>query len=261
MNLHGDVFGEGPALVLLHGFAGNAATWAAYRQFVRNRRVVAIDLPGHGRSPSPPEGATFEDVVDAVVEAAVACGAEAADWMGYSMGGRMALGVARRHPGRIGRLVIESASPGIRSVEERAERAAADDALAARIVAGGLDAFLDRWASQPLFASQKRLPAATLGRERAVRLANRADGVADGLRAMSVGRQPCLWDTLAEVTMRTLIVVGSDDAKYVAIGREAAGILPSAEFHVVEDAGHTVHLEQPQRFWSRVRSFLEEEGE
>lgn len=258
MKLHADVFGEGPNLVLLHGFTGSAATWAPYRDALTGFRVIAIDLPGHGRTDVAPDGATFEDIADATVASARAHGADRAAWLGYSMGGRVALQVAARHPACVSRLVVESASPGLRSPEERSHRTAADDALAARILEGGLEAFVDRWAAQPLFASQKRLPPATLARERDARLANSAEGIAGGLRAMSVGRQPSLWEALEGMHMASLVVVGADDTKYVALGREAAERLPHARLEILYRAGHTVHLEQPSAFWAIVRSFLEE---
>lgn len=260
MKLNSIEFGEGPPLVLLHGFTGSAETWMPYRREVQGHRVISIDLPGHGGSPMPPAGASFEDVSDAVASVLDGYGVTDAGWLGYSMGGRVALQVAVRHSDRVARLVVESASPGIPDPTERAGRAAADDALAERIVRDGLETFVDRWAAQPLFATQKRLASEVLAREREARLANTADGIAAGLRALSVGRQPSLWESLGEVTIPTLLLVGADDQKYVAIGRRARTVMPRAHLEVVPDAGHTVHLEKPTAFWRSVRAFLSADG-
>jgi len=255
VKLHSIEFGHGAPLVLLHGFTGSAATWTRYRRDLDGYRVIAIDLPGHGASP-PPAHASFEDVADAVASVLDSRGVTNAAWLGYSMGGRVALQIAARHPERVGQLVVESASPGISDPAERARRAAADDALADRIVRDGLEAFVDRWAAQPLFATQKRLAADVLAREREARLANTADGIAAGLRALSVGRQPPLWEQLRAAAMPALLLVGAEDEKYLAIGHRAVSTMPEARLEVVADAGHTVHLEQPGRFWSTVRAFL-----
>lgn len=247
--------GEGAPVVLLHGFTGSAETWTPYRDHTRGLRVIAVDLPGHGRSPAP-EGASFVEIADAVVGVLDDLGLPRAVWLGYSMGGRVALQVAVRHAARVDALVVESASPGLRSADERAQRLAADEALADTIERDGLGPFVERWAAQPLFASQQRLPAEVLLREREARLANTAEGIAAGLRAMSVGRQPSLWEDLRGVAMRALVIAGEDDEKYVALGRSIVAAAPRAVLRVMPGAGHTVHLERPAAFWAEVRSFL-----
>ena len=70
------------------------------------------------------------------------------------MGGRLALALALRIPQRVRRLVLVSASPGLADAGERAARRAADEALADRIEAIGVEAFAREWAAQPLFAGQ-----------------------------------------------------------------------------------------------------------
>ncbi|MDG2307145.1 MAG: 2-succinyl-6-hydroxy-2,4-cyclohexadiene-1-carboxylate synthase [Candidatus Binatia bacterium] len=256
MTLWAKTYGEGPPLVLLHGFTGSAATWDRYAKDLRGFRVLAIDLPGHGASAAPASGMSFEEIADAVVAVLDDEGVERCAWLGYSMGGRVALQVLVRHPGRVERIVIESASPGLREAGEREARAAADDALAAGIERDGLEPFVERWARQPLFASQKRVAPEDLDRERRARLQNTATGLAAGLRALSVGRQPSLWSALGAVQVPLLAVVGAEDPKYLALGESLVRVAPGAELRVVAEAGHTVHLEQPGIFWSAVRSFL-----
>ena len=80
--------------------------------------------------------------------------------VGYSMGGRVALHLALGAPERVAALVLESASPGIADAAQRAARVKSDEALADDIERLGIEAFVDRWEAQPLFASQSRLAAA-----------------------------------------------------------------------------------------------------
>lgn len=257
LRLSVESLGEGTPLVLLHGFTGSAAAWYPYEEEWSGRRALAVELPGHGGSEAPPPGTTFEEVADAVVRVLDEHGVGRADLLGYSMGGRVALQVAVRHPERIDRLVIESASPGIESEQQRRERAEADDALATSILRDGLDAFVERWAAIPLFESQARLPKAWLAREREVRLGNSAEGLAAGLRVLSVGRQPALAEELESFDRPTLFIVGEKDVKYLEIARTLSARMPRARRVEVADAGHTIHLEEPQRFWQAVRAFLD----
>jgi len=255
VTLAAHVAGDGPALVLLHGFTGSAAAWGPLRDaFATDRRVIAVDLPGHGGSPAPDGG--LWDVADAVADAVARCGVGRADWLGYSLGGRIAMHVALRHPDRVDRLVLESASPGLDDAAARTARAADDDALADAIERDGLPAFVDRWLAQPLFASQARLPAPVRAAERARRLAASPAGLAAALRAMSVGRQEPLLSCLARLRRPTLLVAGADDATYRAHAERMAAVLPDARIAVVPAAGHTTHLENPAAFRAAVDAFL-----
>lgn len=251
--------GEGRPVVLLHGFTGSGASWDAYRDRWPAGQVIAVDLPGHGGSPPPPVETSFEAVADAVFEVLTDHGIDRADLLGYSMGGRVALQMAVRNPGRIDRLVIESAAPGIESAADRESRRVADEALADSIERDGLEAFVDRWESIPLFASQKRLPVSVRERQRQGRLSNTASGLAAGLRVLSVGRQSPLASDLEKLDRPTLLIVGREDVKYLEIGRRLAGRMSRARLAEVDGAGHTVHLEKPDSFWGLVRDFLEEE--
>jgi 2-succinyl-6-hydroxy-2,4-cyclohexadiene-1-carboxylate synthase len=253
------VRGDGPALVLVHGFTGSTRTWEPFTDALARRwRVVAVDLPGHGRSPVPsrPEDARLPRVADALVAVLDRLGLERADWLGYSLGGRAALHVALAHPARVGRLVLESASPGIADPAARAALAADDEALAASLERDGLAAFVDRWTAQPLFASQARLPADVRARERAGRLAQSAAGLAAALRAMGVGTQEPLLERLPALRAPTLLVAGAEDRAYCEHAAAMAARLPDARTAVVPGAGHTVHLESPAAFWAAVGAFL-----
>lgn len=179
------------------------------------------------------------------------------DLVGYSMGGRVALHQALRRPDRVRRLILESASPGLATEEERARRRADDEALARRIVAEGIEAFVDRWEALPLFASQRRLPENVRRRHRAGRLANDPRSLAASLRGLGTGTLPSLWDRLEDIATPTLLIVGELDPKFVEIGHRMAAAMPDARLTVVPDAGHTVHLERPGMWLERVTEFLE----
>jgi 2-succinyl-6-hydroxy-2,4-cyclohexadiene-1-carboxylate synthase len=257
MILHAEVSGDGMPLVLLHGFTGSVATWEPARAVIGTRhRLIAVDLPGHGRSPMPAPCCRLPAVADALVAVLDRLGVERAAWLGYSLGARAALHVALAHPARVERLVLEGASPGIADAGERRARAADDETRAARLERDGLASFVAHWMAQPLLASQHRLDPAVLARERAIRLRQTAAGLAAALRTMGAGTQAPLWERLTTLRPPTLLVAGADDERYAGLAVGMAAVLPDARVAVVPEAGHNVHLENPIPFWSLVCRFL-----
>jgi 2-succinyl-6-hydroxy-2,4-cyclohexadiene-1-carboxylate synthase len=172
------------------------------------------------------------------------------------MGARLALGCAVRHPARVASLVLLAGRAGIADPGERASRRRADEALAARIEQSGVEAFVDEWLAQSLFATLQRLGAEFMARERTARLANDARGLASSLRTLGPAAQPPLFDALPRVTVPVLLVAGALDLRFVAAAHELARGLPRAEVCVIPDAGHATHLEQPEAFRRAVREFL-----
>jgi 2-succinyl-6-hydroxy-2,4-cyclohexadiene-1-carboxylate synthase len=239
--------GEGSGrVVLVHGFTQTQAAWEPVAARLRARwRLVRVDLPGHGGSAGVRAG--FAEAAGLVGE----CGGRAA-YVGYSLGGRLCLRLALDRPELVRTLVLLGASPGIADAAERAERRAADEALAAGIERDGVAAFLDRWLAGPLFAT---LPAARAGV--ADRLANTPAGLASALRLLGAGAQTPLWDRLAGLRCPTLLVAGALDGKFAAIAAEmAAAIGPAARRALVPGAGHAVHLERPAEVAVLLDGFL-----
>jgi len=251
--------GRGPALMLLHGFAGSGRSLAGVAHALEGDfEVLVPDLPGHGRSVErvARPAYDFDACSDDLVATLAAAGHGSAHWLGYSLGARLALGCAVRHPARVASLVLLAARAGIRDPAERSARRAADEALAARIETRGVAAFVDEWLAQPLFATMHRFGPQFMARERAARLANDATGLASSLRALGPAAQPPLFDALPRVTVPVLLVAGALDPRFVAAAHELARGLPRAEVCVIPDAGHAAHLEQPAAFLRVVREFL-----
>ncbi len=249
-----------PPVLLLHGFTGSAGAWGSVipEALSRHRTVLAVDLPGHGDSPPPsgPEGYRWERVLEAVLAALDAHGAESADWVGYSMGARLALAAAVEHAGRVRRLVLESGSPGLETAASRERRRRSDAALARRIESRGMEWFVDHWMGLSLFATQRRLPAEVQAAERKRRLANTPEVLGHTLRGMGTGSQPSYWACLGEVRAPTLLLTGALDRKYEAMARQMEEALPRARRRSVPGAGHAVHLEAPGRWLEAVQPFL-----
>lgn len=246
-------------LVLVHGFTGDTTTWDALAPHLDPRRpAAAVDLVGHGRSPVPedPAAYTMRATVAAVVATLDAAGIARAHWLGYSMGGRVALRLALDHPDRVVSLALVGASPGIDDPAARAERARTDAALADGILSAGLEAFVDRWMADPLFATQARLGAARLAASRAQRLRNRPHALALTLRGMGTGADAAVTDRLAGLAVPTLVVAGAEDGKFCAIAAAMAARIPGARTAIVPGVGHAVHVEAPAALADVVEAFL-----
>lgn len=256
---HFVVAGSGEPLLLLHGFTGCAANWQdGMRRLDNKRRVFAIDLPGHGQTRAPNDVAQhalpfIAKQTSAFIDAVIG---EPVHLLGYSMGGRLALCVALNHPDCIKTLLLESASPGLAAEAERQARIASDEALAQRIERDGIERFVDEWERLPLFASQRQAPEEARRRLRKLRLQNDPAGLAHSLRGMGTGAQPPLWDRLHEWAKPALLITGALDTKFVEINRQMAQRMTNATHHIVANAGHAVHFEQPETYTTLVKDFL-----
>ena len=256
-----DVEGKGPPVVLLHGFTGSRTTWydlvaLAAKEFT----TIAIDHIGHGRSASPAEVEPYrmERAVDSLVGVVRQLGHERAIWVGYSLGGRTALQVTCRHPEAVAALVTEGASAGLATEAERLARIAADEQLA-QMAERDLEAFVDHWASIPLWDSQKQtLSEPQRAALKQQRMAQRAIGLANSLRGMGTGSQAWLGDQLAQIGVPVLLTAGRLDTKYVQAAEEMARAIPDARVRIIEGGGHAAHLEQPEAFNAVVMDFLRE---
>lgn len=235
--------GTGPRIVLVHGFTQTSRSWAPLAaRLAAGHEIVAVDAPGHGDSAD----------VRADLEAGAALLGEVgglATYVGYSMGGRLCLHLAVSRPDLVERLVLVSATAGLDAPDDRAARRASDEALAASLERDGLDAFLERWVAQPLFAG-------FVDPDLDDRRRNTVGGLASSLRLAGTGTQEPLWERLPGITMPVLVVAGADDPKFVAAAERLSALLPMATMAIVDAAGHTVHLEQPESFAELLERWL-----
>jgi 2-succinyl-6-hydroxy-2,4-cyclohexadiene-1-carboxylate synthase len=226
-------------LVLLHGFTQTGRSWQPIAHALAGRyRSLAPDLPGHGdfAERRPASFAACDAYLRALRPGPFTLA-------GYSMGGRIALHAALSLGAIVERLVLIGASPGIADAAEREARRVADEALAERIEAVGIEAFAKEWGAQPLFAGQDEKVAAAA---HADRLRNTPAGLAAALRGLGTGVMPPLWDRLGELAIPVTLVVGERDEKFRAIAERMAAVIPDCRLEVVAGAGHAVQLERPE---------------
>jgi 2-succinyl-6-hydroxy-2,4-cyclohexadiene-1-carboxylate synthase len=209
--------------VLLHGFAGDPASWDDV-----DVDAERLALPGH--LGGGPLASDWNENLAAIAARIGRCDVV----IGYSLGARVALGLVIG--GHAPRGVLISVNPGIADLD-RAARRAGDAAWAELARQRGITAFIDAWQAQPLFATQQRAPADRRAARHARRLALDPEQLARSLETMGLAEMP---DYRALVDDRVAVIAGADDAKYVAIARA----LP-ARFELIADSGHDPTLEQP----------------
>jgi 2-succinyl-6-hydroxy-2,4-cyclohexadiene-1-carboxylate synthase len=233
-------------LVLLHGFLGLPESWSEVMLGLRSaERVVRPALHGHG----PADwslGGSFDDEIARLATSLREQHLVSAHVVGYSMGARLALVLAARHPELVGQLTLVGGTAGIDDDDERSARAAADLRLADVLRAGGLPAFVRNWEALPLFATQERLSADVRARHRARRLSHHAPFVAHALETLSPGRMPVMTRHLRDLDVPVTLVAGSLDPKFASIARAIAPLFPRARVEIVDGAGHDVCLERPR---------------
>jgi 3-oxoadipate enol-lactonase len=238
--------GAGPALVFLHGAAGNHISWWQQLPAFRDSfHCIAIDHRGFGQS-TDPQGESSARFVDDLALLLDQLGIERTSLVAQSMGGRSALGFAVRYPKRVRALVLADTMAGIvwPEINERI--------LEARAGVGGP---LDVIAVGQKF--QEREPArAFLYRQ--IASLNPPDA-ANNARSTGTATPSNLitYADLAEMEVPTLVIFGSDDQLTPPFAiRELHQALPNSELHEFADCGHSVYFEDPNGFNKSVADFL-----
>jgi pimeloyl-ACP methyl ester carboxylesterase len=248
-----DVTGEGPAVVLVHGFGLDMRMWdPQVRQLAARFTVVRFDCRGFGASgPFDPAVAYTHagDVIALLDHLAI----ERAALVGLSFGGRVVLETALAAPDRVTGVALLDAV--LHGVQWDPESGAALDETYRQAQAHGLLAGRATWLAHPLFAAARELP------EVAAALSAMVSGYPGqhltGHDPHETG--PRLIDALEQVTMPTLVAVGERD---VPCFREMSEVLareiPGARYHVEPGAGHMINMEHPAQITGLLLDFLTE---
>lgn len=253
MTLHVEVLGAGPDLVLLHGWALHGGMWGPWLDdLARDARLHLVDLPGHGRSDWP---AAVRDL-PALARAVLASIPRGAAVLGWSLGGMVALELARRHARHLRALVLVATTPKFLAGPDW------EHGLQPMV----LDEFTRGLAADYRRTVQNFLALQTRGDDHALEtlrlLRNRLalHGEPDQ-RALATGldilRDADLRDALPRITLPTLVVAGEHDRLTLpGAGRELAARLPNARFCLIGRSGHAPFLSHPGEVLVEVRGFL-----
>jgi pimeloyl-[acyl-carrier protein] methyl ester esterase len=251
--LHVDVLGNGPDVVLVHGWGWHGGVWdRCAQELARTYRVWVPDLPGHRSSRNAAAPYTLESLFEAVF----ACVPKHAAWIGWSLGGLLALVAAQR--GAAGKVVVVGTTP----------RFVNGTAWTCGLSPNWFDHFseelaLDKRAALERFASLLLGAGANeraLLRQLRAQL-NRAElPEAEALHGgLVILKGSDLREQLPGVTAPALVWHGENDQIVpAAAGKYLAYALPHGRFVGVEGAGHAPFLSHPENFIETVGAFLRE---
>jgi len=243
VKIHYEVTGEGPALLLTHGYSATGEMWQGQLATLSPHfQVITWDMRGHGASDYPQDQAAYSEEATVADMAALldAVGAEQAIIGGLSLGGYMSLAFHRAHPKRTRALLIIDTGPGYKNDQAR-----------------------DGWNANAIRRAE-RLEADGLGdlskASAEVRQARHRDatGLARAARGMLTQRDARVIESLPGVGVPSVVIVGAQDTPFLAASDYMAAKIPGAKKIVIEGAGHSVNIDKPEAFNAALMSFLRE---
>jgi pimeloyl-ACP methyl ester carboxylesterase len=242
VKIYYEAHGSGPALLLTHGYSSTSAMWEGQiGALSRDHKLVLWDMRGHGQSDYPGDPTAYSEALTVADMAALLdeVGADSAIVGGLSLGGYMSLAFYRAHPERVRALLIIDTGPGFKKDEAR-------EAWNKRAHDTG-----DRFEREGLSVLK------SASRERSDVSHRDASGLARAARGMLTQRDARVIELLPAIKVPSLIVVGADDAPFLAASDYMAAKIPDAKKVVIPAAGHAVNIDQPQAFIDAVLPFLD----
>ncbi len=228
-----------PAVVFVHGAGGDHIVWALQTRWFAHhgRAVLAVDLPGHGRSDGPPLG-SVQEIADWLVAVLDAAGADEAALVGHSMGALAALDCAARHPARVRGLALLGVAPQMPVHPDLLAAAAAGEQVAHDLIT---DWSLGRRAH---LGGSTAIGMWMAGGSDALLATNRPGVLATDLEASNA--YDGALDAAAQVRCPTLVLLGSDDRMTPRReGEKLAAAIGGARLEVLAGAGHSLMAERP----------------
>jgi pimeloyl-ACP methyl ester carboxylesterase len=244
VEIYYEVHGEGPVILLSHGYSSTSGMWKGQVEpLSASHKLVIWDMRGHGDSDYPDDQAAYSEEATVADMAALldAVEADKAIVGGLSLGGYMSLAFNRVHPERVEALLIIDTGPGYRNDEAREGWNQNAIRRAERLERDGLEL------------------ANASAEVRQVRHRS-ADGLAKAARGMLTQRDAGVMNSLAQVAVPSLIVVGADDTPFLAASDYMAAKIPGAKKVVIPDAGHASNIDQPAAFNRAIGDFLDALG-
>lgn len=248
---------RGQPLLLLHGFMGDCHEFdQILPYFWDNFYCVVIDLPGHGQTEVMGEDSNYgmEKTAIALINFLDYLQLSNIGLIGYSMGGRLALYLALHFPEKFSHLILESASPGLKSAISRRKRIEHDAQWIEKLKYENFSNFLSEWYQQSLFNSLRNSP--NFPDLFARRLSNSPEKLAKSLQYLGTGQQMSLWEKLSQGSVPLLLLVGGQDHKFVAINQKVVVDYPQTQLEIFSHCGHNLHLEDSADFALALRQFL-----
>ena len=241
VNIYYESHGEGPVILLSHGYSATAAMWTGQiAPLSKTHKLVLWDMRGHGQSDYPADQAEYSEEKTVADMAAIldAVGAKTAIIGGLSLGGYMSLAFNATHPERVRALLIIDTGPGFKKDEAREGWNQNARRTADRYEKDGLG----------LLGSGSA--------ERATARHRDATGLARAGRGMLTQKNARVIESLPNIKVPSLVVVGEKDTPFLAASDYMTAKIPGAEKAIIPNAGHAANIDNPAAFNAALESFL-----
>jgi pimeloyl-ACP methyl ester carboxylesterase len=241
VKLHYEVHGEGPVVLLSHGYSATLGMWRGQVEALsRTHKVVTWDMRGHGQSDYPVDQGLYSQAatVDDMAAILDAVGAKTAIVGGLSLGGYMSLAFYVKYPARVRALLIIDTGPGFKKDEAREgwNKTALETARA--------------------FETEGLARLKSRSAEMARATHRSAEGLIKAARGMLTQHDASVINALPEIRVPSLVIVGADDKPFLAAADYMSAKIPGAKKVVIQNAGHAANIDQPAAFNAAVSSFL-----
>lgn len=245
-----------PIVIFLHGFMGCSHDFLEIIKLISAYYCcLIVDLPGHGTTEVTQDSCyQMSCTAMGIIELLNRLRISSCFLVGYSMGGRIALYLALHFPKYFKAVILESASPGLKTTSEREIRIRHDQLIQEKLQTQDMSAFLQQWYENPLFASFIKHP--DYAQAIAQRLENNPIKLIKSLEYLGLGKQPSLWHKLEGNKVPLLLLVGELDSKFISINQEMANLCGQAKLIIIENSGHNIHFEQPNFYAGLVLNWL-----
>jgi pimeloyl-ACP methyl ester carboxylesterase len=238
-----DVAGDGPAVLLTHGYSATGRMWKPQADALKDRyRIISWDMRGHGQTDSPDDPAQYSEelTIGDMLALLQMLDTGPAVVGGLSLGGFMSLAFHLAHPELVRALVLCDTGPGYRNPEARAGWNRAALKRAEQLEATGL---------------------AALGSSTEVRATAQyhksAQGLAHAARGMLAQFDDRIINHLPDIRVPTLVIVGEQDEPFRGPSDYMAAKIPGARLEVIPNAGHAANLDNPEAVNRVLREFLD----
>ena len=236
------------SFLFIHGFTGSHDSWSDIRRHI-NSSSIAIDVPGHGKSTfvDLKDDYSYDDWCTDIFLTLRQLKINKINICGYSMGGRLALIFALKHPSFVNKLILESTSLGIEDFDQRTIRRE-EDREKCQDIKTSLKDFNCKWETNKLFKHQKDRNSKGFSNQRTIRSNHNPDQLSKSLYSFTVGSMKYLGYDLKDLKMPIYLINGKDDSKYIKASKEILRLNPKSQSFIINNAHHNVHLENNEDY-------------
>jgi 3-oxoadipate enol-lactonase len=248
---HPAVSSPGSPVLLLHGLGSSAEDWMFQIPPLSGaHRVIAVDLPGHGRTPPLPGWPRIVDYAEPVAAGLQDLDVASAHVVGLSLGGAVAMQLCLDHPGLVRSLCLINTFPRMSLTLTAWLKGAVRMSL---LLSGRMDD-LGAWVAGGLFPQEGQ---AVLRREAAARIASTPRR--GYLQSISAATRFNVRDRLGEIQAPTLVIASSRDTTVpLRAGRTLAAAIGGARLSLLEGSGHVASVDAADRLNAMLLEFLRE---